>query len=756
MLQCIASFFNNIYKMAHLKRFKFYRQHNMMDCGPACLRMIAKFHGKHYNIAGIKQITGFNPEGVSLLSISVAAEKLGFKTDGIQVDYEELKQKFSQPCIIYWDQNHFVVLLSFSEKSLLRSGYNEYVRVADPSKGIISYEKKDFLEHWANGNGKSLEPCGTVLLLEPTPFFYDQQDEKENKLSWQQILHYLKNTRGQVVKVAVALLLTSVIQFAFPFFTKNIVDKGIQTKDLDYVTLILLGQLMLILTRTGVDFLRSRLLFKISTHIHISILSDFWLKLTKLPLSYFENHHTGDTLQRIADHRQIENFLTGSAITSFFSFFNFIIFSIVLVFYSMELFLVFAIGSMLYFFWVKLFLHIRRKINYNIFHLSAKENNAALQLIQGMQEIKLYNAEDAKRLEWEKIQSDFYKSSFKNLSYNQIQQIGAVLLNEGRNILITFLVAKHVIEGSLSIGTMLAVQYVIGQLSSPIEQLIGFIQSAQDAKISMERLNEVHNLPNEESRHTIDIQSLPVSKTIELAGISFSYPGNGDDQVLKNLNVKIEEGKVTAIVGESGSGKSTLIKLLLRFFDNYTGDIKIGGVNFTKINPSHWRTHCGAVLQNGYIFNDSITNNIVVNQKEVDWDKLKRACTISNILAFIQSLPIGFSTQLGANGMSLSQGQKQRLLIARSIYKNPDYLFLDEATNSLDTNNEKVIVENLHRFYSGKTVVIIAHRLSTVKNADKIIVMENGSIVEEGNHTHLSLIKGKYFNLIKNQLDLAN
>lgn len=769
-------------------RFTYYKQLNAMDCGPTCLRMIANYYGRHYTLDTLRQKAGFSKAGVSLLGISETAEKTGFRSRGVMVTYEQLKDAVL-PCILHWNQNHFVVLVSISGKNK--------VKIADPARGMLTYTKDEFLDHWISRSSSEADSddSGIALLLEPTPSFYEQEGEKKNALSWSLVLQYLKQSRWQIGKVLAALLFSSLVQLIFPFLTQSIVDTGINGHNLQYVTLVLIGQLMLTFSKTVVDFIRSRLILRISNVLNLQILSDFWIKVTRLPLSYFDSHHTGDTLQRINDNRQIQNFLTGSALNTVFSVFNFIVYAIVLMVYNSQLFFIFLIGTAIYFSWIRFFLKIRRKINYQTFHLSAKENNATLQLIQGMQEIRLNNAEKQKRWAWENIQASVFKLNFKNLNYNQWQQAGATLINNTQDIAITFIVARLVIDGELTLGAMLAVQYIIGQLNGPVNQWVGFVQSAQDAKISMERLNEIHQMNDEENPQKIYRNYLPESKAILLSNLSFTYPGAGNEPVIENINLYIPEGKVTAIVGVSGSGKTTLLKLLLKVYQDYQGEIRIGtaynsdgyannegenmnpfsknalapktellqsvpskrenGVLFDNISPSYWRKVCGAVMQEGYIFNDTIGRNIAVGAENIDYEKLLNSCDIANILAFIEELPNGFYTELGTEGVGLSLGQKQRLLIARAVYKNPEYLFFDEATNSLDANNEIEIVEKLDHFFKGKTVIVVAHRLSTVRNADKIVVLDKGRIAEEGTHNELTQLKGKYYQLVKNQLELS-
>lgn len=734
-----------------------------MDCGPTCLRMVAKYYGRHYSSENLRQKTGYNKMGVSLLGISEAAEKIGFRTRGVKISIDQLKN-VQLPCILHWDQDHFLVLIKT---------YKNKLKVADPGKGIITYTNNEFLKHWLSSVSETTGLLGTALLMEPTPLFYESANESESKISWRRITQYLTQSKSQIGQVFIALITSSILQLIFPFLTQSIVDTGIASQNLNFVVVILIAQLMLTFSQTTINFIRSRLLLRISNLMNLQILSDFWIKLTRLPVSYFDIHHTGDTLQRIGDHAKIQNFLTNDALNTLFSIFNFLVYAIILMMYKVELFVIFCIGSIAYFGWVQIFLNIRRKLNYQTFYLAAKENDASLQLIQGMQEIRLNNAEKQKRWQWENIQASLFKINLKGLNFSQWQSAGAILIGQVQNIIISFIVTKLVIEGSLTLGAMLAVQYIIGQLGGPISQWVGFMQSIQDAKIGMERLNEIHQLANEEKLDKEYITQLPENKNIQFNKLSFTYPGVGNDPVLKDIQLNIPQGKVTAIVGSSGSGKTTLLKILLKIYEEYQGEIRIGGreitnsrledendldggIPFNNISHYHWRQICGAVMQDGYIFNDTIAQNIAVGHDNVDYERLLESCKIANIYEHIKSLPNGFYTKLGVEGIGLSQGQKQRLLIARAIYKKPEYLFFDEATNALDANNEKEIIKNLEKYFIGKTVIVVAHRLSTVKNADKIIVLHRGKIVEEGTHDFLTSYRGKYYELVKNQLELGN
>lgn len=729
-----------------MPNFPFYQQLDQMDCGPTCLRMIAKHYGLSLNIQRLRDASGFSREGVSLLGIAEAAESMGFRTIAVKVPFNKLIKDAPFPCIIHWQQNHFVVLVEVQKNTVL---------LADPAKGLRKIAKDDFCEHWATTQEDG-QPVGVALLLEPTPAFYEQEDDKKQGLDFSYLLKYLWSYKKLLIQLAIGLLVGSGLQLVFPFLTQSIVDVGIQTRNLNFIYVMLAAQLMLFASRTVVEFIRSWILLHISIRINLSILSDFLIKLMKLPMSFFDTKMFGDIMQRIGDHSRIEQFMTGQTLNTLFSMVNLLIFGCVLALYSLPIFSIFMIGSVLYAFWVILFLKERRKLDFKMFDVAAKNQGSLVQLIQGMQEIKLANAEHLKRWEWERIQTRMFQFQTKGLALNQYQQAGAFFLNEGKNILITFFSAKAVVDGQLTLGTMLAVQYIIGQLNAPIEALIQFVQAAQSAKISLERLNEIHELEDEEKKEQITYN--PNGKHhvgISIKNLSFTYPGAGNDPVLKNINLDIPEGKVTAIVGTSGSGKTTLLKLLLKFYD-IKGEIKIGNVPFDSFRARDWRGRCGIVMQDGFIFSDTIARNIALGDEQPNLEKLYHACEVANILPFIESLPLGFNTKIGSEGNGISQGQKQRLLIARAVYKNPEYLFFNEATNALDANNEKTILENLNSFFKGKTVIVVAHRLSTVKNANQIIVLHNGEITEIGTHESLTSKRGEYFNLVKNQLELGN
>lgn len=717
-------------------------------CGVACLEMICAHFGKKYNQNFLSNICFATTEGVSLLGIRDAAVRIGLYTISGRLTIDELSSA-TLPCILHWNQNHFVVLYK------VKNGRNFYV--ADPGKGLITYTTDEFKQHWIE-MGRDEKGKGIAMFLEPTQAFYDNSNEHETRTEkpFKFLFGYIKQYRKYFFQIILGLLVGSLLQLALPFLTQNIVDIGIKNKEIGFIWLILIGQLVITLSRTSVDFIRRWLLLHISMRINISLVSDFFIKLLQLPMSFFDTKLMGDLMQRIGDHSRVNSFLTQQTLNVAFSLISFAVFSCVLLVYNRLIFLIFLVGSILYGGWMALFLRRRKVIDYELFEQQAANNNKTYQFLTSMQEIKLQDCEQRRRWEWEDVQADLFHIQMKSLKLQQTQEAGSIFINEMKNIIITVVSATAVINGSLTLGMMLAVQYIIGQLNSPIEQLMHFIYSIQDVKISLERINEIHKKDNEEdfNRSRTDFDN--ESHDIELSNIDFKYDPHALSMIINGVNIHIPEGKITAIVGASGSGKTTLIKLMLGYYPVMSGEITIAGHNISEYNLKWWRRQCGVVMQDGVIFSESIARNIAVDDGEIDEEKLEMAAEIANVKDFVMALPLKFNTNIGRDGMGLSQGQKQRILIARAVYKNPKFIFLDEATNSLDASNERAIVENLDKFYKDKTVVVVAHRLSTVKNADQIIVMEKGKVVETGNHKSLTVKRGAYYNLVKNQLELGN
>ncbi|MEI6766225.1 MAG: peptidase domain-containing ABC transporter [Bacteroidota bacterium] len=732
-----------------MSTFKTYTQLDAMDCGPTCLRMIAKHYGRNYSLQSLREKCFITREGVSLLGISDAAEKIGLRSMGVRITFDKLRKEAPLPCIAHWHQDHFVVVYKISGKE-----GKEIIHVADPGNGLIKYKREEFLKGWISTVDQN-EDKGIALLLEPAPDFYNNEGEKPNKTKFSFLLNYVKPHKKFFTQLLLGMLLGSLLQLIFPFLTQSIVDKGISNQDIGFIWLIMIAQFVLILSRTLVDFIRNWILLHISTRINISLISDFLIKLMKLPLGFFDSKKIGDIMQRISDHTRIEHFLTSSSLSILFSMFNLILFSVVIALYDLKIFAIFCIGSIVYFLWVYLFMKKRRELDFKRFAQLSDNQGALYQMITGMQEIKLNNCEKQKRWQWERIQAKLFNVNIKSLSLSQYQQIGAVFFNETKNIAITFLAAYSVIKGEMTLGMMMAVQYIIGQLNSPVEQMISFMQAAQDAKISMERLGEIHLKDDEEKPEDEKISIMPENRTIHINNLNFQYEGPHSEMVLKDINVEVPHGKVTAIVGTSGSGKTTLVKLMLGFYPPVKGDIMVGGINLKNFSVHTWREKCGAVMQDGYIFSESIANNITMGDERPDKHRLLHAVKVANIQEYIESQPLGYNTKIGLEGSGLSQGQRQRILIARAVYKDPEFIFFDEATNALDANNERIILDNLNEFFKGKTAVIVAHRLSTVKNADKIIVIEKGEIVETGTHEQLTALGGHYYQLVKNQLELG-
>jgi len=729
-----------------LKIFPNYIQSDFKDCGPTCIKIIAKSYGKMLNIQELRILSETTREGSNLLNLSDSAEKIGFRTLGIRTSLEKLKE-VPLPCVLHWNKEHYIVLYDIKK---------EKYYVSDPGHGLIDYTKDEFIKCWIGNNADETTEEGIALLFEPTPKFYQNKFYKEDKKSFgfSLLFKYIFPYKSFIIQLIVGLLAGSLLQLIFPFLTQSIVDVGIQNQNIHFIYLILFAQLFLFFGKTALELIRSWILLHLSTRINISLISDFFIKLMNLPISFFDVRMTGDIMQRINDHHRIERILTTSSLNVLFSVINMLIMGGVLAYYNLKIFAVFFVGSFLYFLWVVLFLKRREKLDYKRFSEVSQEQSKVIELINGMQEIKLHNAEKQKRWGWEYIQARLFKVSMKGLVLEQTQNIGSNFINELKNIIIIFLSAKLVIDGQITLGMMMAISTIVGGLNGPILQLINFIREAQDAKISLARLSEIHEKEDETQQEDTQSHEIPKEADIVIKDLSFRYIGS-DIPVLEGLNLTIPANKVTAIVGTSGSGKTTLMKLLLKFYEPNTGDILIDKTQLKTIAQKTWRSHVGTVMQEGYIFNDTIANNIAIGVDIIDKERLVYAADVANIKDFIQDYPLGYNTKIGMEGIGMSTGQKQRLLIARAVYKNPEMLFFDEATSALDANNEKEIMRKLDIFFKNKTVVVIAHRLSTVMNADQIVVLEKGKIVEIGNHNELVRLKGSYYELVRNQLQLG-
>lgn len=731
-------------------KFPNYIQPDNKDCGPTCLRIISKYYGKSIPLQIIRDIAETTREGSSLLSLSDAAERIGFKTLGVKANVQMLMKEIPLPCILHWHNVHFVVLYKVKKKQ------NDYIfYISDPSYGLITYNSQDFLKAWIGNNADTDVSEGVALLLETTPeFSKNDWDGNNDKTRLSYLFKYLLKYKALFIQLIVSLFATSLISLIFPFITQSVVDVGIQNQDVNFIFIVLLSQIMLFTGKAAIEVIRSWILLHLSTRINISIVSDFFIKLMNLPISFFDTRMTGDIMQRISDHHRIEQLLTNSSLNTIFNLFSLVVYSVILLLYDYKLFLIYLCGSLVYIFWISFFLNRRRELDYKKFSQVSQEQSSVIELINGMQEIKMHNAEKQKRWKWEFLQVKLFKINIETLSLEQLQTVGGNFINQMKDVFISFFTAKLVIDGKITLGMMLSTQYIIGQLSVPLAQFLEFLKNYQDAKISLERLGEIHNKDNEEDTNTIyeyDLQN----NDIIVDNLDFRYTGT-DNYVFKNLNIVLPYQKTTAIVGASGSGKTTLLKLLLKFYEPTKGTIKVGTSSLSNVLPRIWRDKCGVVMQEGYIFNDSIAGNIAIGDDVINKEKLRKAVEIANIKEFVEGLPLNYNTKIGNEGAGMSGGQKQRLQIARAVYKSPEYIFFDEATSALDANNEKVIMENLEQFFKGKTAIVIAHRLSTVKHADKIIVLDKGKVVEEGNHSELVALKGEYFKLVKNQLELGD
>jgi len=727
-------------------KFSNYLQTEGKDCGPTCLKIVAKHYGKIINTQTLRTLSETTREGSNLMTLSDVAEYVGFRTLGVKLSIEKLKEA-PLPCVLHWNKNHYVVLYKIKK---------EIYYISDPAIGLIEYNQEEFLKFWIGNNATATTEEGITLLLEPTPKFYQSEFDKEEKstFGFNLLFQYIFPYKSFIIQLIIGLLAGSLLELIFPFLTQSIVDVGIQNHNIHFIYLILFAQLFLFIGKTALELIRSWTLLHLSTRINISLISDFFIKLMNLPISFFDVRMTGDIMQRINDHHRIERILTTSSLSVLFSLINMFIMGGVLAYYNLKIFAVFFIGSFCYFLWVILFLKRREKLDYKRFAEVSQEQSKVIELINGMQEIKLHNAEKQKRWGWEYVQARLFKVSMKGLVLEQTQNIGSNFINEIKNIIIIFLSAKLVIDGQITLGMMMAISSIVGSLNGPILQLINFIREVQDAKISLARLSEIHEKEDETQQSATQTHDIHKNADIVIKDISFRYIGS-DVNVLNNLNLTIPANKVTAIVGTSGSGKTTLMKLLLKFYEPNSGEILVDKTPLKTIAQKTWRSHVGTVMQEGYIFNDTIANNIAIGVDIIDKERLVYAADVANIKDFIQDYPLSYNTKIGMEGVGMSTGQKQRLLIARAVYKNPEMLFFDEATSSLDANNEKEIMRKLDIFFKNKTVVVIAHRLSTVMNADQIVVLEKGKIVEIGNHQELVKLKGSYYELVRNQLQLG-
>lgn len=728
-------------------------QHDQMDCGAASLAMVASAHGKHYTLQHLREECFITRNGVSLLGIKEAAFQIGLECTPAKLSLNRLQDEDIQlPAILHWNKNHFVVLAKISRNII--TGKKKF-HIADPAHGMIKLNEARFKQSWLADADN-----GIAIFFKPTEKFYEKELPEEQKITINFLLKYLKPYRRQLGWMSLLLFLGSALTLVFPFLTEMLIDKGVNAKNMNFIYVILLAQLGVFMGTITIDIFRNWLMLTVGTKLSIQIISDFLKKILKLPLRFFDTKMMGDFQQRIQDNERIEEFLTSQSLTTFFSIITFSVFFGVLWYYDVKILLVYLIMTIIAIGWSLFWMKRRKELDYFKFQNQSQNQESIYEIIRGITEMKLNNFENFKRNEWVKIQEKLFKTNIRILKVNQFQASGFEFINQTKNIFVTFLAAAYVVQGTMTLGELLSVSYIIGQMNSPLSQLLTFFRSLQDAKLSLERLNEVQNHPEEENEqlkplNTADEKSVGFTRGIRLKNLSFQYEGPKSPFVLRNIDMVIPEGKITAIVGASGSGKTTLMKLLLKFYEPTNGAIYYNNDDILNLSAKSIRNNCGIVMQDGYIFSDTVMRNIATSEIDIDRAKLDNATKVANIQDYIQGLPLGYNTKIGSAGNGISGGQKQRFLISRAVYKDPKYIFFDEATSALDAENEKIIHENLQEFFEGKTVLLIAHRLSTVKNADQIIVLKDGQIVETGNHQELVSKKGNYFHLIKNQLELG-
>lgn len=727
-----------------LHRFPTEYQMDAKDCGPASLKMVAKYFGRYYSLQYLRDKCGITKEGVSLLGISAAAESIGLHTAAFKCTIDDVILKVPFPVIIYWNENHFVVVYHANKK---------YIWVSDPCKGHVKYTKREFMEGWYLKN----EDKGVLLALEPTADFkLSKQEKKQEKDSMLSMLRYFMPYKKEFSLIFFVMLVATLLQGILPFISKSVIDIGISTSDVNFINMVLAGNICILLSIMVFSVVRDWILMHITARVNIALISDYLIKLMKLPVTFFENKLLGDILQRAADHERIRSFIMNNSLSLIFSTFTFLLFSIILLIYNHVIFFIFLGGSILYVTWVMLFLSIRKKLDWQYFELISRNQSYWVETVSAIQDIKIYNYERARRWKWEEIQARLYHVNKRVLAVTNMQNLGAQFIESIKNMAITFFCATAVIRGDITFGVMISTQFIIGMLNGPLVQFISFVVSAQYAKISFLRMNEIRQLDDEDELLSVGSTTiLPENRSLILKSVMFQYAPHLP-MVLTNINLIIPENKVTAIVGSSGCGKSTLLKLLVRLYKPSYGTVNMGGMNVTALNLRKWREMCGVVMQDGKIFSDTIKNNIVLDDEKVDEAQLIKCCQIAQIKEEIDQMPRGFDTEIGEQGRGLSGGQKQRLLIARALYRNPQYLFLDEATNALDTVNEQKIVKALNSAFENRTVVIIAHRLSTIRHADQIVVMNKGQIVEVGNHEQLMARRYMYYTLVNSQNEQLN